>query len=590
MHISGGNHHLIQFFTQAYNGSVKVFQIFHAGSNSLGQHKHIIGQGLNLKEIVEGCNAFEFILTFTIRHSLEQFAGFTGRTNDEAFTQTHQFRFGNTGYTLKVLQIRIRDQMIQVSQTLLILCEEDNVASMTIINSVLRAQGSHGRINGIEGMNVVLFLQDLHQTGHNKSTSNRIVSGSVMAKLRQTQSICHHIQLEFSQMGQQILGKNQGVDRSKRIRNILTLTLGTNESGIKLRIVGDQHMIADKFNELRQHLLNAGRILQHIVRNTRQFNDFTIQLSSGIDKGLETVDLFSFFHQNSADLDDPIRFGGKSGGFQIKCHKGLIKGHVGIAMYDDAIIHIVDIVGLTTVNDFDIFLCAGNLRLGSSLHCIREGLNAAVIRNSNGPMSPGGSLLDGRTHIGQRIHGAHGGMQVQLYPLLTGGFILPLGHGARHNGKGFQHSFVIKLIHHQFALHSQNRANFYILQNSLGFAIFHKAIDSDRTTMVRHVKINHPRISLLQFFMFYGENPTFHRHRTHIQRQFVHGCGSVLKRLSVNRRCILRLLLLRNDRGCHRHSFQGFSTQLVHRCKQICALQGISCFKLNGDRSGKTLH
>ena len=54
--VTGGDHRLAQLLAQANDGTVVLPQLLDIPGQALGQHEHIVGQGLNLQEIVEGSN------------------------------------------------------------------------------------------------------------------------------------------------------------------------------------------------------------------------------------------------------------------------------------------------------------------------------------------------------------------------------------------------------------------------------------------------------------------------------------------------------------------------------------------------------
>ena len=52
----------------------------------------------------------------------------------------------------------------------------------------------------------MILLQLFHQVHHDQAAGHGIVSRPVVVEVRQAQGICHQIQLEFVQLGQQVLG------------------------------------------------------------------------------------------------------------------------------------------------------------------------------------------------------------------------------------------------------------------------------------------------------------------------------------------------------------------------------------------------
>ena len=84
MYISGGYHRFSQALAQADHRAVEFPQLFLALRQALFQHKPVVGQGLDLQEIVEGGNPLQLFLALMIDDGLEQLPCFTGGANDEA--------------------------------------------------------------------------------------------------------------------------------------------------------------------------------------------------------------------------------------------------------------------------------------------------------------------------------------------------------------------------------------------------------------------------------------------------------------------------------------------------------------------------
>ena len=82
-------------------------------------------------------------------------------------------------------------------------------------------------------------------------------------------------------------------------------------------------------------------------------------------------------------------------------------------------------------------------------HRVREGVDHPVVRDGDGPMAPTGRSGHGFLHVGEAVHGAHLGMQVQLHPLFRRR-IHPLGHGKSpdvpHMDAHAPHEFVHGII------------------------------------------------------------------------------------------------------------------------------------------------
>ena len=197
-------------------------------------------------------------------------------------------------------------------------------------------------------------------------------------------------------------------------------------------------------------------------------------------------------------------------------------------MNADPVIHIVDVIGLAAVEDFDVLLCPRHLGLGSSIHGVREGLKHAVVRNGNGLMSPRRSLFDSCGGVGQRIHGGHGGMQMQLHPLFRGG-VLALGLLPCHDGLGLKHVFVIIAVVGHLAQDSQPHTLLDSVQNGFGLLRLHELVHPHRAVVICQIKVNNPGVPLFQLPVVHSEDLALHNDLEHIQGQVLHGGGISLE-------------------------------------------------------------
>ncbi len=344
----------------------------------------------------------------------------------------------------------------------------------------------------------------------------------MVLKFRQAQGVGHDIELVFVQL-QQILRQNQGIGNGIVIGKPHFQAGCPQKAGVKIGVVGHQHPVPHKRQKFRQHLFHGRCAHQHGIGNAGQLHDFRLQWPPGGDKALEPVNLLPAPHEDGTDFDNGIGFGGKTGGFQIEGHKLPGKGKILTAMNHDTVVYIIDIVALAAVDDLKGFAGTGDFGLGGGFHGIGEGLGTAVIRDGKGTVPPGCSLPDSRCHIGQGIHIAHGGVQVQLHPFFTGCGILSGRQGAGLHGIGAQNGLVIVLVHVHFALNFQNGSGLDVFQHALGLVGLHETIDPDRAGMVGHVKIDNPCVALFQLLVVNGENLPLHNDTAHIKRQLPHG-------------------------------------------------------------------
>ena len=268
--------------------------------------------------------------------------------------------------------------------------------------------------------------------------------------------------------------------------------------------------------------------------------------------------------------------------------------HVLISVHHNPVVHIVDIISFTAIEDFDRLVGARHLGRLFPLHAVQsvgEGLATAVVGDGNGSVSPGRRLLDGRVRWGQGVHIGHGGMQVELHPLGSHRLVLSLGHGAGLHGIGLEHHFVLEPILDEPTLHPKHRAYRHVFQNGLGLVCLHEAADAHGVGVVRHVEFHHIGVALFQLLVLHVEDPTLHDHRAHVHGQILHRHGIppeglAVEGLALGLGLVLPLFLSGRDGG---HFTDGLLPEGLHGVNESLAFQLVAGFNGNRHRRGKPL-
>ena len=590
VYIAGSHHRLAQFLPQTDDGTVKLPQLLNILGNSLFQHEHIVADGLNFQEIIERGDVLQFFFTLVLHNRLEQFAGFTGRADNQTLSVLHDLRFRHPGEALEKLQVGVRDQMVEVTQSHLVFGKENNVVGAALAKRCLPLQTHHIGIDLLQTADPLLF-QHIHKPGHNQATGHGIVRRPVMVEVWQAQGVGYHIQLMLAELGHQDAGEDQGIGVCKATLDVLPFTFCPDEADVKGCVMSNQWPLSHKFQEFGKNLTNLRLAFQHLVGNAGKLRILGSQQPLRVHQSLETIHFLPVFQNNRAYFRNAVINGRKTCCLQIKGNIFPVERNVGLSTDNDTVIHIVHIITFAAVEDLDYILRPGHLWAAApGLHrvqCVREGLDTAVVGDGNGLMPPGCRLLDGRFGAGKGIHIAHGGMQVQLHTLHALCRIFPLGQLTGHNGKGLQDSLIRVVIYQQFSLNFQHTAVFHTLQNRSSFFIFQKSADTDRGSVIGHVKIDDPGIALFQFLMLHRKDTALHDDNTHIQTHILHGHSLSLKGLTINGTGLHRRCFLFGHFPGFRQTGDYIGTHSFHSVKKGFALQIPACPNLNLHRDAK---
>ena len=150
----------------------------------------------------------------------------------------------------------------------------------------------------------------------------------------------------------------------------------------------------------------------------------------------------------------------------------------------------------------------------------------SVVRDGNGGVAPADGLLDHLLGVGEGVHVAHPGVEVELHPLLRGGvllhFLLRRGDGHR-----LQHHVAVEAVHVQPALDLDVHPLFNAVHQGLALLAWKKLVHPDGAGVVGHVKGHHPGPSLFQLPVVDGEDVPLHHHHAHVQLQLPMGVGAL---------------------------------------------------------------
>ena len=194
-------------------------------------------------------------------------------------------------------------------------------------------------------------------------------------------------------------------------------------------------------------------------------------------------------------------------------------------MYGDAVVQIVDEIALHAVEDLDLSLLAGVPGLGKCLHC-------AMIRDGDGRVSPRCRLRHHLAHIGDGVHGAHLGMQVQLHPLLRRG-ILPALMLDAHDAHRLELYVLAVEAQRQLALHPQPHAVADSAAQYPGLLLVHILPHGDGTVLIGHVEVHAPLTWPPCLIALHAEHAALHHSGAHLQVQLPHRHHAALDLLAV---------------------------------------------------------
>ena len=115
--------------------------------HTLAQHEGVVAQRLNLQEIVPGGDALELRKVLALHHRLKQLSRLAGRADNESLPVLVDEALGHDGVALEVVQVRGRDELVEIAQAQLVLGQHDEVLGLAAWPCPRSAQPGHGRID-----------------------------------------------------------------------------------------------------------------------------------------------------------------------------------------------------------------------------------------------------------------------------------------------------------------------------------------------------------------------------------------------------------------------------------------------------------
>ncbi len=521
--IAGGADGLVQLFAQADDGAVEVPQLLLGADIALAEHEHIVADGLYLQIIIEGRDALELRPVLMVGHGAEQLPCLAGRADDQPLAVGYQLRFGDGGHAAEVFQVGRGDELVQVFQAQLVLGQDDDVLGVAAGLAATGPQLQHLAIDLLEAVDVHLPLHALKERDEHIAHHGRVVGGAVVVEGGEVQMLRHDVQLVLVQLRQQVLRQDQAVDvRGVEVQAGLAAA-GADEADVELRVMGRQGAAMDEVQEGGQRVLQRGRARQHGIGDAGEADVLRRKTALGIDKGLETVGDLAVFQHHRADLGDGLVGHVQTGGLDVEADDLVGEGLILRAVDGDAVVQVVDEVALHTVEELDLIL-GGIPGLGKRLH-------RAVVGDGDGRVSPRCRLLDHAAHIGEGVHGAHLGVEVELHALFRG-VVLTAGVLGAQDVLRVQLQLTAIEGQLQPSLNAEVRAVRQGGGKLLGLLVPQGAADGDGAALVGDVEGQPPHAGAAGLEAFKFEDAALHDGRAHFQVQLGDGRGLALELLA----------------------------------------------------------
>ena len=207
MDIGSGDDRFVHASSQFDDTAVIVLQHMVVLHDCIIHEEAVINERLDLKIIIELRDLLQSIPVFPAHHSAVQFSHAAGGTDEKTFPMLDQQRTGHRRSLVEVFQIGLRDQLIQVLQSLLVSGKYDHMAGPGQIRTF---ELVIDRLDIVHGL-CPMLPKHRQELRHDLCHHHGIIRCAVVIEFRQLQMIGHHIQLEALHIRQQCLRQCQCV-------------------------------------------------------------------------------------------------------------------------------------------------------------------------------------------------------------------------------------------------------------------------------------------------------------------------------------------------------------------------------------------
>ena len=268
------------------------------------------------------------------------------------------------------------------------------------------------------------------------------------------------------------------------------------KADVELRIVRNQRTVPGEFEKFL-HGFALGRGVEDVaVRDAGELRDVGWDVPLRVHEGLEARQDLAALHDDRADLSHAVVIRGKAGRLGVEGAEFLIEGAVRLAVENELVVDVVEVVALDAVDDLDAGLLA-------RVPHLRERLRDAVIGDRDGPVAPLRRALDRVRRVREGVERRIAGVEVELdalFPLR--GLVLARRLLRKLDAFRLDNDVLVVTVVGADAVDREVHALFDARKGLLVLRLFEVAGHADGTGVVGHFDAEDPRAGLLDVAVF----------------------------------------------------------------------------------------
>ena len=180
MHVAGGDHGFPELFPELHHPLVQRDQIFlgvDIPQSLRFDHKPVVADRLDLQIVIKLHNAGDLFVALSVEHGTKQLPRLAGAAQDQTFPVLLDQTLWDQWSLVKIFQMGLGYQLVEVDAPRLVLCQYDNVVGMKLPDRI-DARLSQ-LIERFQGIYVILF-QHLDKFQEDLRRALRVIDRPVM--------------------------------------------------------------------------------------------------------------------------------------------------------------------------------------------------------------------------------------------------------------------------------------------------------------------------------------------------------------------------------------------------------------------------
>ena len=170
---------LFELFAELYDRAVKRVQLLDVADGARAHEEEVVAVGLDFEVIVKARDVQKLVPGFAVEYGAVELAGLAGAADQKALAVAHEFRLRDARLLIKILEMRLRNELVQIFEPCIVLDEDNLVVHLHLF----RVAAGEARVDVGDGFGPRILAQALEQLDKNEREHLGVVAGAVVVKI-----------------------------------------------------------------------------------------------------------------------------------------------------------------------------------------------------------------------------------------------------------------------------------------------------------------------------------------------------------------------------------------------------------------------